>query len=520
MAAGQWVLLETKASPVFGKAADTMRATLPSHVHNEWIGGISFSHRESKCKSMKKERRIMLKKTLSIVLVLVMTLGMFSLTALASEPPIRILIDGRAQTFTVPAQIINGRTMVPLRAIFEAMGATVEWNDGTRTATATKGDTVVVLTIGSASPTVNGTVVPLDQPGVIVNASTLAPLRFVGEAFGGTVVWSDATRTASITTTGTQTAAGPVTITDVMGRTVTLSKPAEKVVGTHNPTLNIAVTLGGGGRYLVGFGNKNMASGLYAYVYPELADVVQIGTGRNVNMESVLQVGADLAILPQRFADLVEAFEDIGVPAAVILPNDESFETIKTSISLLGALVGAEAHAAQINTFFDSKINTAKQIAGQVTDKPTALFLGASSQLTVANGLMLQSEILETVGAVNLARNVGGAGEFREVSIEEIIGWNPDVIYIPVYATYTVADLQNDPVWSSLNAVKNNRVFVFPSTLEPWDYPTPSAAMGLMWLLNNLYPELYSMEQVLRDANDYYQLVYGQTFSAQQLGLN
>jgi len=431
------------------------------------------------------------------------------------------LIDGRVQAFDVPAQIMNGRTMVPLRAIFEALGATVDWNDGTRTATATKGDTVVVLTIGSVSPTVNGSVVTLDQPGVIVNASTLAPLRFVGEAFGGTVDWNEVTRTASITSAAVAPpAAGPVTITDVLGRTVTLPKPAERVVGTHNPTLNIAVTLGGGGRYLVGFGNKNMASGLYTYVYPGFADVLQIGTGRNVNMESVLQVGADLAILPQRFADLVDAFDDVGVPAAVILPNDESFDTIKASITMLGALVGADAHAAQINSFFDSKINTAKQIAAQITDKPTALFLGASSQLTVANGLMLQSELLETVGAVNLAKNVGGAGEFREVSIEEIIGWNPDVIYIPVYASYSIADLKSDPVWSSLNAVKNDRVYVFPSTLEPWDYPTPSAAMGLVWLLNNLYPELYTRDQVLRDANDYYRLVYGQTFSAQQLGLN
>jgi iron complex transport system substrate-binding protein len=43
--------------------------------------------------------------------------------------------------------------------------------------------------------------------------------------------------------------------------------------------------------------------------------------------------------------------------------------------------------------------------------------------------------------------------------------------------------------------------------------------MGLVWLLNNLYPELYSMEQVIGDANEYYQLVFGQTFTAQQLGI-
>ena len=465
----------------------------------------------------------MREKILALTLVLILAISLLCPTAFASADPVKVYIDGELQVFDVPPQIIGGRIMVPLRAIFEALGAKVDWVDAAQTVTATKGDTVVVLTIGNASPTVNGEVVPLDQPGVVMDGRTLAPLRFVGEAFGGTVDWVEATATATVTSapgTAPAQAGTAVTITDVLGRTVTLPKPAAKLVGTHNPTLNVAIILGGGGKYLVGFGNKNMAGGLYGYVYPEIDDVVQIGRGREINMESVVQVGADLAILPQRFADLAEQFEAVGVPSAVILPNSESFETIKTSIALLGALIGEESRAAEINRFFDGKVAEAKGIAGQITDKPKALFLGGSSPLSVANGLMLQSEILETAGAVNAAKAVGGAGDFQEVSVEEIIGWNPDVIYIPAYASYSVEDLLGDPAWGSINAVKNKRIFAFPSAIEPWDYPTPSASMGLVWLLNNLYPDLYPMTQVLKDANDYYGMIYGQTFTMEQLGLN
>jgi hypothetical protein len=113
--------------------------------------------------------------------------------------PVRVSLDGRRLAFDVPAQMINNRTMVPLRGIFEAMGATVRWDNATQTVTATKGDTVVVMRIGDTSPTVNGRVVPIDQPGVVVDGRTLAPLRFVAEAFGGTVRWDGATWTASIT---------------------------------------------------------------------------------------------------------------------------------------------------------------------------------------------------------------------------------------------------------------------------------------------------------------------------------
>lgn len=115
-----------------------------------------------------------------------------------SSPP-KVILDGRQLTFDVPPIIENDRTLVPLRAIFEAMGATVNWDNNTRTVTAVKGSTTVVLTIGSTRPTVNGQVVPLDVPAKIKNDRTLAPLRFVGEAFGGQVDWDNTTRTITIT---------------------------------------------------------------------------------------------------------------------------------------------------------------------------------------------------------------------------------------------------------------------------------------------------------------------------------
>ena len=112
---------------------------------------------------------------------------------------IQVIIDGKVLAFDVQPQIVNGRTLVPLRAIFEEMGAEIEYDGATQTVTATKEDTVVVLTIGGTSPTINGVIVSIDQPGIIVDGRTLAPLRFVAEAFGGSVEWNGDTQTATIT---------------------------------------------------------------------------------------------------------------------------------------------------------------------------------------------------------------------------------------------------------------------------------------------------------------------------------
>ena len=96
-------------------------------------------------------------------------------------------------------QVIKGSTMVPMRAIFDALGATVRWDGATMTITATKDATVVVLRIGNRTATINGNPVTLNEPAVIISGSTLVPLRFVSDALGATVRRDGATRTVIIT---------------------------------------------------------------------------------------------------------------------------------------------------------------------------------------------------------------------------------------------------------------------------------------------------------------------------------
>ena len=98
----------------------------------------------------------------------------------------------------MPPQIINDRTMVPLRAIFEALGASVEWNQETKTVTSTKGDTTIKLTIDSNTMYVNDNAVTLDSPACVVNDRTLVPVRAISEAYKTKVDWNGDTRTVTI----------------------------------------------------------------------------------------------------------------------------------------------------------------------------------------------------------------------------------------------------------------------------------------------------------------------------------
>lgn len=314
-------------------------------------------------------------------------------------------------------------------------------------------------------------------------------------------------------------ATSEVSIVDVVGREVTLEQPAQRVVGVHNPTMSTAIILGGGGEHLAAFNSKEPIGDLYSYVFPELETLPKIGTGKDINIEACIEADADLAILPERNVKQVELFEEVGIPVAVVLSSDESFDTIKQTLTMLGTLLGEDERALEISNIIDSKLAKASELTADVTEKKKVLFLGNSSQLSVSNGTMLQSAIIEAAGGENVAKDLPGEGSYVDVSIEEIVNMNPEVIYLPNTAKYTIDDIKNDEVWQTVDAVINDNIYVFPSDLEPWDYPTPAACLGVMWSVSNLYPELYSVDEVIADANEYYGYVYGQEFTAEQIGL-
>lgn len=101
--------------------------------------------------------------------------------------PIQVFVDGKAVAYDSQPIIQNGRTLVPLRATFEALGADVSWDDKTRTVKAEKDGRSLSLTIDSKNAVVDGSATTLDEPAMIQNGRTLVPLRFIGEAFGNHV---------------------------------------------------------------------------------------------------------------------------------------------------------------------------------------------------------------------------------------------------------------------------------------------------------------------------------------------
>lgn len=136
-----------------------------------------------------------------ILLLTVIFLLVSSMTCIfAATDEISVYVEGQKVSFDVPPQTINNRTMVPIRAIFEFMGATVVWDDATQTAICTKDSTTVKMSLNSTTEYINNIPYTMDVAPVIIDNRTLAPARYVAEAFGYSVYWDNATKSVIIGT--------------------------------------------------------------------------------------------------------------------------------------------------------------------------------------------------------------------------------------------------------------------------------------------------------------------------------
>ncbi len=153
-----------------------------------------------------------MKKTSAVLLSCVMAASM-AVPAMA-DSAIKVVVNGKEVSFTDQTPVIkNDRTLVPLRGVLETMGIKVDWNAEDQSVTASRGNDSAYFKIGSTSLSTSEGTSTLDVAPEIINDRTMIPLRAVAEAFDADVKWDDATKTVTITDSVKVTAVDEGTIT-------------------------------------------------------------------------------------------------------------------------------------------------------------------------------------------------------------------------------------------------------------------------------------------------------------------
>lgn len=169
-----------------------------------------------------------MRKLMIVVALIALLLPLAELGAVSAQVnPIQISLNGRPLATDVAPIIRNGRTLVPFRAIFEALGARVTWDEATNTVAGYRGRQAIILELGNTTAWVNGPSVRLDVAPQAVSGRTMVPLRFVAERLGAQVEWIDATQTVVINAT--------LPVLPAVGGTITHGRIADAVI--LNPIL-------------------------------------------------------------------------------------------------------------------------------------------------------------------------------------------------------------------------------------------------------------------------------------------
>lgn len=169
-----------------------------------------------------------------IASLLAVSLLAFPVVQVSADENISLTVNGEKVETQVPPTIIDGRTMVPVRDIFEACGAKVNWDANTKTITGEKGNTTVVMQIDSNMLFINEDVTEMDATPVIIDGRTLAPARYVAESFGGIVDWDAENKVVMIDVADddeeiTETTTEATTVTETTTETTTTATTTEAV---------------------------------------------------------------------------------------------------------------------------------------------------------------------------------------------------------------------------------------------------------------------------------------------------
>lgn len=258
-----------------------------------------------------------------------------------------------------------------------------------------------------------------------------------------------------------------ITITDFSKRQINFAQSPQRIVALSNGDMDIVYALGG---TVVGRPNSNGPA-----VVSAAEQVEQIGSTHEVDLEKItfLQPDVVLGNYPMNEKD-IPAIEGIG--SKLILTGANSIQDIQSQITLFGQLLQQEAKAKQLNQQIQDHIKQLSQSASNLTaPKPKVLLVyGAPGTYMAALPNSLSGNILEVAGGSNIAADLPGLQNFpqyAQLNTEQVVQSNPDYIMIMTHGNTDevkagfLKEMQNNPAWSSIQAVQNNHVEVLPSDL-------------------------------------------------------
>ena len=302
---------------------------------------------------------------------------------------------------------------------------------------------------------------------------------------------------------------------DALGRTISLSGPAERIVAIPMPSAAMVVAVDRSAERLVGMHRQaDMDTGgrILAKLFPSLAGVSTsvVGEGFMPNVEEILSVEPDLILQwGDRGDALIRPMEAVGLTVAALTYGGEA--EVRHWLTMIAALTGQPERAQVLIDWRDEMLERLMPLAAlPEEERPKTLYLlRARSGLIAAGSGTFNEESIRIAGGRNATQGIEGS---KPVNAEQILAWDPEVILLNTFEAGLTPDvIRTHPLLGLTSAAQTGRVHVMPIGGYRWDPPSAESPLAWMWLAKVLQPEhsRISEEEMITAVTDGYELLYG-----------
>lgn len=317
-------------------------------------------------------------------------------------------------------------------------------------------------------------------------------------------------------------------VIDVLDREVQVPKDVKKIVVTPIPYPSIIYAIDGTSERMVAIhpsAKSAYENSILKDMSPELANVSDeyVAQDFSINIEEIIKLEADLAIIWSSQEDDLIKLEQMNIPTVTLSDGGSSnIDEMSKNIRILGQVLGKSDQAesfikeiADAEAYFKDKENLIAE-----EDRPKVLYL-RDKALKAAVGNSFNGRMIYLTGGVNVAKDV--AGSWVELSMEQILSWNPEVIFLSHFDKFMPEDLYNNSIagqdWSQVNAVKNKQVYKTPIGIYRWDAPSSETSLFLKWMGQTLQPEIFNDFDMEEEISNFYQKYYSWKLSDKDFDL-
>lgn len=317
------------------------------------------------------------------------------------------------------------------------------------------------------------------------------------------------------------------TFTDQLGRQVTVPDSVDRVVVLQHQTLNLLVQMNATDKIVGVMANwKQQLGDGYARLAPELTKKATLGDLTHVDAEVLVALHPQVVFVtnyaPQ---EMIDKISHLGIPVvAISLRHDTAGEQpkmnptmadeeqaydrgLREGITLIGDIVNKPEEAKVLIAATDQGRKRVSDRLQAIPENQRVRAYMANPDLTTYGSGKYTGLMMAHAGALNVAAaTIKG---FKPVAMEQVIAWNPQVIFVQDRYPKVVDEILQSSQWQVIDAVKNHRVYLMPDYAKAWGYPMPEAmGIGELWMAKKLYPQKFQDIDMRNIANDWYQRFY------------